>query len=81
MKKVKECVLKVVVRFDLRVFKNIMVLNNWVEDLEETKIDVAFEKLDKQPLEAIQMLKESISRRLGTFTKSLHVHPHRLEQI
>lgn len=42
-------VLKSVVKYNLRVFHNIMVSKKWNPDLERTRIKVAFEKITTNP--------------------------------
>lgn len=61
MELTQQSVLKAVVKYNLRVFKNIMVLRGWQENLESTKLDVAFEKLqdgnDSDITDGIKMVK------------------------
>lgn len=44
---IKIFVLKTVIKYGLRVYKNIMITENWSSDLENIKVDVAFERVNK----------------------------------
>jgi hypothetical protein len=69
---IKENVLKAAVRYDLRVFLNIMVLEDWGTSLEKTKLDVSFEQLGKRPEQSLKTIMKSVSRHPETFIESMN---------
>ena len=60
-----------------------MLTENWTADLEQTKVDVAFEKVirNKNKNKAIEMIKECVKNSLDVYVKSLNDHPERIENL
>ena len=71
------------VKYGLRVYKNIMLSENWVGSLEQTKVDVAFERVikNKNKKKAIEMIRECVKNSLDVYVKSLNEHPERIENL
>lgn len=80
---IKIFVLKTVIKYGLRVYKNIMITENWSSELENIKVDVAFERVNKSKNKdkAVSMIKECISTNLNVYVNSLNSHPERVDDL
>lgn len=55
----------------MRVFNNIMLSENWKEELEASKIEVGFEALKEKKEEGIKILEECAKSQAQVFVKKL----------
>lgn len=69
--KLKNFVLRTVVRHKLRVFGNIMVAEKWWQEMEEAKIDVGFETVKDNPQEGIRILYDCATKKKEIFVRKL----------
>lgn len=64
--------MKIVVKYKLNIFKNIMLLENWTNLIENTVVVVAFESLNK---------KSNLNEHLNVIKKCIEKNPRVLNEI
>lgn len=64
---IKENMMKTVVKYKLRVYKNIMLLEGWTSLMEKTILIVAFEQLANNTDGALNTIKKSLGKNASTF--------------
>jgi hypothetical protein len=59
--------MKAVVKYNLKIFLNIMFIEDWANHLELTKLHVAFEQLPKKPELSLRAIAKSLTKDPNTF--------------
>ena len=60
-----------------------MLSENWTSSLEETKVDVAFEKVinNKNKMKAVSMIKECATNSPNVYVNGMKKHPERVDDL
>jgi hypothetical protein len=74
-------VLKAAVKYGLKVYFNIMIMEDWSPSLEKTKLDVSFEQLGEKPEQSLRTIMKSLSKHPATFIQCMNLEPGRINDM
>lgn len=73
--------MKTVVKYKLRVYKNIMLLEGWTSLMEKTILIVAFEQLANNTDGALNTIKRSLGKDASTFRTFVESNPEKVSDL